>query len=689
MLFFSSNTTNETANETAENQSSGKMGILKNIAVIAGTAAGIGGVIFGAKKLHDHFSQDYLEDFDDFFEEDEESDVTENEAPVEDFTEVDTEETEDIKPVEEMSASEIGNNKSMPITERISILGDRVKQFKFDIRDGYNAVSDKVNSVSEELFELWRHRKDYQLYNLSLADMKAIDDIIDEFSDEYIKFIETLHRIAERADYETLRDMKREFAEITYLCWTFVSARCQYKVKRLNAFIDKRMIEENSKKSEGETKTSDKNCFDVFKEDHKETNKAEDEISDTHSGYMDDCNVIIEAMSDADATNFQRNKCVRMLENIASDKSVFPETLADAFVMAKETTCYHIRSWACNMQERVKDADVDTLTHIDHHVKTLIITIGNAEHLKVESSFAACTYLLKTLSISINDHIYNLSAGENQTAEKPLTYPMAEKVAEAVKAGDEIQAPVAATNASEKEAQEIMRIINDIPERETPEKNDLRCFARCIGGHVAKINTEEISEEILADLRNSIVVFTYMIDTAIEHLSANSSSDVYTLGNMHQMRDEFAASNTLNILGKGTAETMLQSIDDKISAFSEMLKSSNAETAAAQAPEEPAGLPVDITSEVNELGAKLKQAGELIKAEKWSDAKEFYKSQLTPYLADDNLSEELRRQIADINTKATNQMMSAKQLENKKAADAKKAGKKKSGKKAYNRHGKR
>ena len=98
------------------------------------------------------------------------------------------------------------------------------------------------------------------------------------------------------------------------------------------------------------------------------------------------------------------------------------------------------------------------------------------------------------------------------------------------------------------------------------------------------------------------------------------------------------------------------------------------ETAATAEPESSSQAPM--SPEASNLAAKLQEVGALMRAEKWSDAAEFYKTQLTPYLADDGLTKELREEIMGIKTKATNMMMSQKQLEAKKKAASAKASKK-------------
>ena len=105
------------------------------------------------------------------------------------------------------------------------------------------------------------------------------------------------------------------------------------------------------------------------------------------------------------------------------------------------------------------------------------------------------------------------------------------------------------------------------------------------------------------------------------------------------------------------------------------------ETAATAAPEPDSQAPM--SPEASSLAAKLQEVGALMRAEKWSEAAEFYKTQLTPYLADDGLTKELRNEIMGIKTKATNMLMSQKQLEAKQKAASAKASKKASKKRRH------
>lgn len=136
-----------------------------------------------------------------------------------------------------------------------------------------------------------------------------------------------------------------------------------------------------------------------------------------------------------------------------------------------------------------------------------------------------------------------------------------------------------------------------------------------------------------------------------------------------------AACNKAEELGTSSGETQTEksltyTMSEKIQ---EAVQQSD-ETAATVAPEPDSQAPM--SPEASSLALKLQEVGALMRAEKWSEAAEFYKTQLTPYLADDGLSKELRNEIMSIKTKATNMLMSQKQLEAKQKSASAKASKK-------------
>lgn len=262
---------------------------------------------------------------------------------------------------------------------------------------------------------------------------------------------------------------------------------------------------------------------------------------------------------------------------------------------------------------------------------------------------------------------------------------------------------------------DVIDIVSKIPNRENPEKNDMPYFIRVIGGRLSGITEPEAT--FLAyndktksnDFIDACVSLCNMVGTGICNLADQKSNPIGSLGWINRSYDELIASgvidNTYNpqamrdVLTKArdeatrvladmvkksnetqdeanssgetkTEETLTYTLSDKIQ---EAVQQSD-ETAATTEPESKTH--VLMSPEASEMARKLQEAGELIRAKKWSDASEFYKTQLTPYLADDKLTDELREEIMSIKTMATNMLMSQKQLEAKQKAASTKASKK-------------
>ena len=177
----------------------------------------------------------------------------------------------------------------------------------------------------------------------------------------------------------------------------------------------------------------------------------------------------------------------------------------------------------------------------------------------------------------------------------------------------------------------------------------------------------ELSETTLNTINNAITSAKDKKDKVDEIVAKNETQDLAKASGETKI-DANSSGETK------TEETLTYTMSDKIK---EAVQQSD-ETAATAEPESKAH--VLMSPEASEMARKLQEAGELIRAKKWSDASEFYKTQLTPYLADDGLTEELREEIMSIKTKATNMMMSQKQLEAKQKAASAKASKRKSSK---------
>ena len=759
MLFFSNNTNNATENETAENQSTGKAGILKNIAIIAGTAAGIGGVIFGAKKLHDHLTQDYLEDFEDDFDdslEDENDDQNRNtdninEAPVEDFKEVETEETKNEATSEEKSEEEITEDKETveekskteetvnPLlapfqeekpesqnTSRLKEIKATFETFKLDLSvDDVMSVLKKLDKIDEDsMIDLRYISRDK---NLTEGERKLVDEILGNFLTEIAKVIEISEMILNGSEVTAAR-AERLYEFLNTLRWNINSIATREVKDRIIEARDLAL-----QISKGEAKIYDTSSNETEVKDATTTGETQTVADDDQ--VIDDSMDIVETLDDSNGQKVSDDdivKCIEKLEVICKKypnrKSMenLSKATIDAIKMARTSVGRGVNHYKRNIMLQMDElVFVKELKELSDSLTKVLSAIDAADGVSKRTTVSTNRSDMKIFKIRIDKRIKNLTdpkpAGENQTAEncfdafkpehketnkvegetktstEPLTYTMEEKVAEAVKTGDEIQAPVAATEECDPydpetresidATNDIQRIIGSIGNRTEPWKNDMRFIVRCLGNSVSKVKIELLSKYQAEDLGNSVIVLMRMLEMCFEHEDAfiNKVQSVLAAeARCHDLYNEFIASGLVNLVEKKYYDTKLKSLTkaygDALSRLQQ--KRASLETAVTQEPEEPAGLPVDITSEMDELEVKLKEAGNLIKAGKWSDAKEFYKSQLTPYLVDENLSADLREQISAISTKATNMLAGQKQMERKKEAEAKKSGNRKSGKKA-------
>lgn len=173
----------------------------------------------------------------------------------------------------------------------------------------------------------------------------------------------------------------------------------------------------------------------------------------------------------------------------------------------------------------------------------------------------------------------------------------------------------------------------------------------------------ELSDTTLDTINNAITSAKDKKDKADVIVAKHENQGLAKASDETQADDKSSAETQ-------TEETLTYTMSEKIQ---ETVQQSD-ETAATAAPEPESQAPM--SPEASSLAAKLQEVGNLMRAEKWSDASEFYKTQLTPYLADDGLSKELRDEIMGIKTKATNMLMSQKQLEAKQKAASAKASKK-------------
>lgn len=804
MLFTSKSntnaTTNTTATETTENTNNNG-GLLKGIAIGVGTLAGIGLAAFGGKKAYNHFHVKDENNMEDVHVDDEEGseNVTENNETVENFNEVDTEETNESAPVEADAKTEETKNEA-PVDEH-SVTEELVNQLteeaskcasietasslissikKMDEMVGFvvsmrRTIGDnaKIDSAIAELYKAFNsywNNLDTKISNCDKESFVACASEIDDVNNAWwdMQYIQ-MNRLAT----ETMSYVINKYAHMERVAKrkeqkTTLAAETQAAQKS----SDETQAEE--KKSAGETKTTD-NAFDVFKDGHKESNKVERETKSSTKKVTGETKTVTK--SGKKQTKSKASKTVD-----AADQAInqFIETGCEEMVKSSLKSLASLDyvldvkdqkpcEWLHEVAKHV-DSNIDGLLKTNHATEAfkltkaakrdieyavsevaeyMIIVISNAATVEdldnIKASVAALSDSIKLNHIKvyqatinrINDVKTSLNnmytqiktAGETKTAEPVVDetqatkeVPSETKIGNSTVISDDGETVTLKASVPEDSVQNVMDVIDivsKIPNRENPEKTDMPYYIKVIGGRISGITEPEAT--FLAyndktksnDFIDACVSLCNMVGTGICNLADQKSNPIGSLGWINRSYDELIASgvidNTYNpqamrdVLTKArdeatrvladmvkksnetqdeanssgetkTEETLTYTMSDKIQ---EAVQQSD-ETAATTEPESNNQAPM--SPEASSLAAKLQEVGALMRAEKWSEASEFYKTQLTPYLADDGLTKELREEIMSIKTKATNMMMSQKQLEAKKKAASAKASKKKSSK---------
>lgn len=389
-----------------------------------------------------------------------------------------------------------------------------------------------------------------------------------------------------------------------------------------------------------------------------------------------------------------------------------------------ENAIFEIRDYMIDVISNA--STVDELDNAKKSVTALSDSI-KLNHIKVHP---AAVKRINDVKTSLNNMYAQLkTAGETKTAEPVVdeTQTTTEEVPSETKIGNStvvsddgetVTLKASVSDDSVQNVMDVIDIVSKIPNKKNPEKTDMPYYIRVIGGRISGITEPEAT--FLAyndktksnDFIDACVTLCNMVGTGICNLADQKSNPIGSLGWINRSYDELIASgvidNTYNpqamrdVLTKArdeatrvltnmvkkssdetqaddkssgetkTEETLTYTMSDKIQ---EAVQQSD-ETAATTEPESKTH--VLMSPEASEMARKLQEAGELIRAKKWSDASEFYKTQLTPYLADDRLTDELREEIMSIKTMATNMLMSQKQLEAKQKAASAKASKKSS-----------
>lgn len=647
MLFTSKSNTNATTNTTATETTettNNNGGLLKGIAIGVGTLAGIGLAAFGGKKAYNHFHVKDENNMEDVHVDDEEGseNVTENNETVENFNEVDTEETNESAPVEADAKTEETKNEAPVETEA------KTEEIKNEAPvDEHSVTEELVNQLTEEASKCASIETASSLISSikkmdemvgfvvsmrrTIGDNAKIDSAIAELYKAFNSYWNNLDTKISNCDKESFVACASEIDDVNNAWWDMqyiqmnrlatetmsyvinkyahmerVAKRKEQKAtlaaetQAAQKSSDETQAEE--KKSAGETKTTD-NAFDVFKDGHKESNKVERETKSSTKKVTGETKTVTK--SGKKQTKSKASKTVD-----AADQAInqFIETGCEEMVKSSLKSLASLDyvldvkdqkpcEWLHEVAKHV-DSNIDGLLKTNHATEAFKLTKAAKRDIEYAVSEVA-EYMIIVIS--------------NAATVEDL---------------DNIKASVAALSDSIK-------------------LNHIKVYQATIN----RIN----------DVKTSLNNMYTQIKTAGETKTAEP------------VVDETQATKEVPSETK-TEETLTYTMSDKIQ---EAVQQSD-ETAATTEPESNNQAPM--SPEASSLAAKLQEVGELMRAEKWSDASEFYKTQLTPYLADDGLTKELREEIMSIKTKATNMMMSQKQLEAKKKAASAKASKKKSSK---------
>lgn len=799
MSFFKNNKTNTTATATENNateESSNKSGgLLTTLAIAGGTIVGITAAVVGGPKLYKKFHHDEEEiidssdDSEDEFEEDDDFiEVTENEAPVENFKEVETEEPVNETPVkaeevktEETKKPEPAETKETETMKFERLIGEAVSKVPYDKPETVD-LAYYVRCMGGYLHDIDMedagHTGRFVIAEHCIAMTNLVISAIAHMASGTINDLEDYHGV-----YGDIQRLVKEFKASEIMKFTTKPELCEEMFDETldmaiqNLKLTKQILNLKEAKPAGENQTADKvdgktksteNCFNEFKDGHKETNKVEGETKTSTKA------------SGKKQTNAKSSKTVDVLADNPIDViNQFAETSCEELVKSSLKALASLGrildvndqkpcEWLHEVAKYV-DSNIDSLLKTNHkteayklmkvasrdiayaifEIKDYMIAVISAtstiEELDdAKESVAALSDSVKLKNIKIgqatllrindvktslnNMYVQLKSAGETKTAEpvvdeKQATTkesPSETQIGNSAVISDDGETVTLKASVSEDSVQNVMDVIDivsKIPNREDPEKNDMPYYIRVIGGRIAGITEPEatflayndktksndfidactdicdMTGKAICNLANSgknPLASMQWIDRSVNELVASGIIDNTCNPNKYRSAILKAHGEAMNKLSKlvsnenqvdtkssdetQTEDTLTYTMSEKIQ---EAVQQSD-ETAATTAPEPDSQAPM--SPEASSLASKLQEVGALMRAEKWSDAAEFYKTQLTPYLADDSLSKELRNEIMGIKTKATNMLMSQKQLEAKqKAASAKSS--KKGGKK--------
>lgn len=778
MSFFS-NKTNTNTTATTENaatdttqETTNGGGLFKGVCIAVGTAVGIGAAIVGGKKAYKYFHRDEeIIDSDDDFEEegfDEDDDFVEE--PVEDFKEVDTEVTVNSETVKAEEAKTDENVNETPAEAEATENNETVKAEEAKTENPVNPEPSKKEAAPlvEKMGEYLKvfDAKMFNPLEIKLAinhidelvgriagchrtigDNCKIETFINKFNKGLEKFWvdmygEILEYNSRNEDVHAIFDDPIRMVDWAYNNMHYINRNTTVvdasaeTIKLYKRFVSEAEKPAVNKPSAGENQTAE-NCFDVFKEGHKESNKVEGETktstksSDENQKLME---LIHKCTGEIPVTHPEKVdvqfyiRCMggylQKLDRTSLSKDELRQLNEECEDMTKSVR-FAISNIARNKCDDIDDviSSIDRIHKIENELLASKI-MDSSTSPNIEKKYF--DKRVKRACEKLNDIKEKLTAGETKTAEpvvdeKQATTkesPSETQIGNSTVISDDGETVTLKASVSEESVQnvkDVIDIVSKIPNREDPEKNDMPYYIRVIGSRIAGITEPEAT--FLAyndktksnDFIDACVSLCNMVGNGICNLADQKSDPIGSLGWINRSYDELIASgvidNTYN--PQAMRDALTKARNEATRVLANMVKKSDEtraddnssnetqveepltftmsekiqeavqqsdETAATTEPETESHAPM--SPEASSLAAKLQEVGNLMRAKKWSDVSEFYKTQLTPYLADDGLSKELRDEIMGIKTKATNMMMSQKQLEAKQKAASAKASKK-------------
>jgi hypothetical protein len=792
MLFTSKSNTNATTNTTATETTettNNNGGLLKGLAIGIGTVAGIGLAAFGGTKAYKHFhikDENRLDDVTDNETPAENAKDTTNEATVESFNEVDTEEPANEAPVtveeakteetvdettteaEEAKVEETKETcwdafkdpkEAAPAEDKESkaeetkkpepketvtmkferMLGEAVSRIPYDKPESVD-LAFYIRCVGGYLHEIDMddagNTGRFVIAEHCIAMTDLVSKAIIHIGSTNISDLEEYH-----VAYGDIKRLTKEFKASNIMDFTQKPELCKEKFEETLGMVEKNLTltkqilklkeakpasksageNQTADKVEGETKTSTTESPNETKvgnstvvSDNGETVTLKAEVS---QDSIDNVNAVIRILTLLpNREHPERNNMPYIIRTIGKHINGITEPKAtflaydetsksNKFMDACVDACNLVGTGICNITKNGKDP-ITSICWINNCVDELFAS-GIIDNTYNPDAYRAAILKAReeatdALSKRVTPEImakHNRSAkkqvsNENQVDATKVTGET--KTVTNEKLIDEINTYLNAINSMafkhftmvstdtfvEKlhKIDEFMTSLDD----SKPSKAIKRTAYRHINVAVRLFCTSKLEDIDVCVDRNDIdelctdVKAMASLNLTNVIITDDTSSEINRAITSAQNKADVIASKHENQgLEKSSDETQAEdtltyTMSDKIK---EAVQQAD-ETAATAEPESKAH--VLMSPGASEMARKLQEAGELIRAKKWSDASEFYKTQLTPYLADDKLTDELREEIMSIKTKATNMLMSQKQLEAKQKAASAKASKKSS-----------